>query len=152
MHGPREVHEAALSSPARGTGSGTGAEPLQFVSTLISISSMGTTSSTLQESSSSTPPFQLIFEKALKEYEKKTGKDLTSHPLAAEINGCASSEDILTILEAKAKELDKSQNGDERLTKWLKPTVNILHALSPTLGQAAGMVSYNIYLRYLPVP
>ena len=112
---------------------------------------MATTSSTLQ-ASSSTSPFQLIFEKALQEYEKKTGKDLTTHPLATEINGCASPEDILAILEAKARDLDQSQKGDERLTKWLKPTVNILHALSATLGPAVGMVSYRIYLRYLPVP
>ena len=103
---------------------------------------MGTTSSTLRASSSSTtPPFQLIFEKALHEYEKKTRKDLTTHPLAAEINGCASPEAILAILETKARELDQSQGGDERLTKWLDPTVNILNVLSATLGQGVGMVS-----------
>ena len=113
---------------------------------------MGTTSSTLQESSSSTQPFQLIFEKALKEYEKKTGKALTTHPLAVEINGCASTEAILAILESKCRDLDQSQKGDERLTKWLKPTVNILNALSPTFGTVVGMVSYSIYPRYLPVP
>ena len=113
---------------------------------------MATTSSTLQASSSSTSPFQIIFEKALQEYEKKTGKDLTTHPLATEINRCASPEAILVILEAKARDLDQSQKGDERLTKWLKPTVNILHALSATFGPAVGMVSYRIYLSYLPVP
>ena len=107
------------------------------------------TMSTPRESSSSTPSFQIIFDNALKEYEKKIGKDLTTHPLAVEINGCVSPEAILAILEAKARDLDESQKGDEQLTKWLKPTVNILHALSATLGPAVGMVSYRIYLSLL---
>jgi hypothetical protein len=113
---------------------------------------MDTAPSTLQASSSSTPHFQHIFEKALKEYKKKTGKELTTHPLAAEINGCVSPEAILAILEAKARELDQSQSSNERLTKWLNPTVNILNALSATLGPGVGMVSYSNYLRYLSVP
>ncbi|KAH8982520.1 hypothetical protein EDB92DRAFT_1640898 [Lactarius akahatsu] len=92
------------------------------------------------QASSSTPNFQPIFERALKEYEKKTGKDPTSHPLAAEIKGCGSPEAILTILEGKANELDQSRNSDDRLTKWLNPTVNILNALSATLGESAGSV------------
>ncbi|KAN0136267.1 hypothetical protein V8E53_005872 [Lactarius tabidus] len=101
---------------------------------------MGTNTSTLQASSSSTPHFQLIFEKALKEYKKKTGEDLATHPLAAQINGCVSPEAVLAILEAKARELDQSQSSDGRLTKWLGPTFNILNALSTTLGQGVGMV------------
>ncbi|KAH8987491.1 hypothetical protein EDB86DRAFT_2179041 [Lactarius hatsudake] len=95
-------------------------------------------SSIIQVSSSSS--FQPIFEKALNEYEKKTGKDLTSHPLAAEIKGCDSPEAILTILEGKANELNQFRSSDERLTKWLNPTVNILNALSATLGEGAGSV------------
>ena len=90
-----------------------------------------------------TPNFQPIFEKALNEYRKKTGKDLTAHPLAAQINGCNSPEAILNVLERIASELNQSQSNDERLSKWLNPTVNILSALSATLGQGAGMVSYS---------
>ncbi|KAI9438792.1 hypothetical protein H4582DRAFT_2057408 [Lactarius indigo] len=91
-------------------------------------------------SSSSTPNFQPIFEKALEEYKKKTGNDLTAHPLAAEINGCDSLESIITVLERKANELNQSRSSDDRLTKWLGPTVNILNALSATLGEGAGSV------------
>ncbi|KAH9172803.1 hypothetical protein EDB89DRAFT_2095778, partial [Lactarius sanguifluus] len=97
-------------------------------------------SSSLQVSSSSTPNFQPIFEKALQEYKKKIGKDLTSHPLAAEIKCCDSPEAILTVLKGKANELNESQNSDERLIKWLNPTVNILNALSATLGEGAGSI------------
>lgn len=100
-------------------------------------------SSSLQKFSSSTPNFFPIFDKALKEYEKKTGESLTTHPLAAEINRCRESpQAILTVLERQANELNLSQNSDERLTKWLDPTVNVLVALATTLGNAAGLVSY----------
>ena len=100
--------------------------------------------STLQASSSgsSMPNFQPILDKALKEYKKKTGKDLTTHPLAAEINGCDSPEAILAVLQGKANELDHSRRTDERFTKWLTPTVSVLSALSATLGQGVGLVSY----------
>ncbi|KAH9047937.1 hypothetical protein EDB83DRAFT_2317438 [Lactarius deliciosus] len=77
---------------------------------------------------------------ALREYKKRTGEDLTAHPLAAEIQGCDSPEAILTVLEGKVDELNQSRSSDERLTKWLNPTVNIINALSATLGEGAGLV------------
>ena len=103
-------------------------------------------SSSVQVSSSSTPSFQRIFEKALEEYKKKTGKDLTTDPLAAQIKGCNSPGAILTVLEGIANELNQSRGSDERLTKWLNPTVNILSVLTATLGQGAGLVSYSTSL------
>jgi hypothetical protein len=98
--------------------------------------------SSLQAFCSSTPNFQPIFEKALEEYKRTTGKDLTAHPLAAEINGCATPQAILTVLEGKANDLNQFQRSKERLTKWLDPTVNILGALSATIGQGVGLVGY----------
>ncbi|KAH9178051.1 hypothetical protein EDB89DRAFT_2239757, partial [Lactarius sanguifluus] len=96
--------------------------------------------STSLQPSSSTPNFHPIFEKALKEYKKKTGKEISTHPLAEEINGCSSIEAILTVLQGKANELNQSQSSDDRLTKWLTPTVNVLDALSATLGEGVGTV------------
>ncbi|KAH8985179.1 hypothetical protein EDB92DRAFT_1386468 [Lactarius akahatsu] len=96
--------------------------------------------STSLQPSSSTPNYHPIFEKALKEYKKKTGKEISTHPLAEEINGCSSIEAILTVLQGKANELNQSQSSDERLTKWLTPTVNVLNALSATLGEGVGTV------------
>ncbi|KAI9432844.1 hypothetical protein H4582DRAFT_2061432 [Lactarius indigo] len=95
-------------------------------------------SSSHQASSSSTPNFQQIFEKALKDYKKKTGTNLTAHPLAAEINGCDSPESILAVLQGKVNELDQTRSNDDRITKWLDPTVNVLNALSSTIGEGAG--------------
>lgn len=101
-----------------------------------------TMSSSLQLSSSSTPKIQPIFEQALEEYKKKTGNELTAHPLAAEINGCNSPNAILPILERKAHELNQSGSSDERLFKWLLPTTTVLHTLSVTLGESVGLVCY----------
>ncbi|KAH9169171.1 hypothetical protein EDB89DRAFT_1500907 [Lactarius sanguifluus] len=96
--------------------------------------------STSLQMSPSTPNFHPIFEMALKEYKKKTRKEISTHPLAKEIRGCGSIEAILTVLQGKANELNQSQSNDERLTKWLTPTVNVLSALSVTLGEGVGTV------------
>ncbi|KAH9052840.1 hypothetical protein EDB87DRAFT_1581389 [Lactarius vividus] len=96
--------------------------------------------STSLEASSSTPNFQPIFNEALKEYKKKTGKELTTHALADEIKNCDSPEAILVVLQRKANELNQSQSSDERLTQWLTPTVNVLNALSATLGEGIGTI------------
>ena len=96
----------------------------------------------LQASSPCPPNFQPIFERALEAYKKKTGKDLTAHPLTAQITRCDSPEAILSVLEEKANELQRARSDDERLAKWLTPTVNILSALSAALGEGFGLVSY----------
>ena len=88
----------------------------------------------------STSNFQLIFNNALKAYEKRTKKDLLAHPLAAQLQACNSPGDILSILQQQAQGLDRSQSSDQ-WTKWLDPTVNVLYALSGTLGEGVGLVS-----------
>ena len=101
--------------------------------------------STSQQESSATPNFQPILDKALKEYKRKTGKELTTHPLAEEIKGCSSPDAILAVLQGKANELNQSQSSDKRLTKWPTPTVNVLNALSATLGQGVGTASLSVF-------
>ena len=91
-------------------------------------------------SSSSSPNFQLIFNNALKVYEKRTKKDLLAHPLAAQLQACESPSSILSILQQQAQDLDQSRNTDDRWTKWLDPTVNVLYAFSATLGEGVGLV------------
>ena len=104
------------------------------------------TMSTSLQMSTTNPNFQLILDKALEEYKKKTKKDLITHPLAEEIRACDSPEAILAVLQGKANDLNRSQSSDERLTKWLTPTVNVLNALSATLGVGLGTVSSSMLL------
>ncbi len=85
--------------------------------------------------------FQNIFNAALKDYEKKTKKNLLVHPLAAQLQACNSPGDILAILQDKVKEYDQSRSADERLSRWLNPTINVLYAFPATLGEGVGLVS-----------
>jgi hypothetical protein len=89
----------------------------------------------------STSNFQAIFSNALKAYERQTNKDLNTHPLAAQLQTCDSPTAILALLQGQVQQFDQSQSGDERLMKWLNPTVNVLYAFSATLGEGVGLVS-----------
>lgn len=79
--------------------------------------------------------FQSIFNNALREYKKQTEEDLFLHPLAAKLQSCDSPDAILSVL--------REQASDERLTNSLGPVVNVIHALSSSLGEdAASLVRY----------
>jgi hypothetical protein len=114
-------------------------------STLISLvllyysSAMSITPSTSTSSSN----FRTIFVAAIKEYEKKTKTDLHTHPLSTRLQSCNSSSDILAMLHDKVNEFDESRSHNERLSRWLNPTINVLCAFSGTVAQGAGLVSPN---------
>src|SRR6266436_1993872 len=97
--------------------------------------------------STSNSNFVSIFNTALKSYKHKTKKDLTSHPLLPRLQSCESPEAILTVLREQIPAFNQSQNGDDRLTKWVSPTVNVLYAFSATVGQGVGLVCIRILSR-----
>ena len=104
-------------------------------------------SHTLRTSTSSSN-FQLIFNNALKAYERRTKEDLLTHPLAAQLQSCDSLSSILIMLQQQVQELNQSNLRDEKLTKWLAPTVKVLYTFSGTLGEGVGLVCLRIsYLR-----
>jgi hypothetical protein len=88
--------------------------------------------------------FQVIFDAALKSYQKRTKKDLIAHPLASQLQTCDSTSAILAVLQDQVREFDKSPSGDERLTKWLMPTVNVLLAFSAAVSGGVGLVSLDM--------
>ena len=85
--------------------------------------------------------FRTIFLTAIRAYEKKTKTNLLTHPLATQLESCNSSSDILAVLHDKVNEFDESRHHNERLSSWLKPTINVLYAFSATLGGGVGLVS-----------
>jgi hypothetical protein len=89
----------------------------------------------------SPPNFQPIINNALKAYKKRTKKDIRVHPLASQLEACSSPAAILAVLHQQVEGLDQSPNSDDRWTKWLGPTVNVLLTLSDTLGEGVGLVS-----------
>ena len=84
--------------------------------------------------------FEAIFQAAITSYQKQTKKDLCAHPLASQLQDCDSTKAILAILHDQIQQFDKSQSGDERLTKWLGPTVNVLNAFSATISAGVSLV------------
>ncbi|KAF8273329.1 hypothetical protein EI94DRAFT_1716445 [Lactarius quietus] len=89
---------------------------------------------------SSSSNFQAIFYSAVKAYERKTKRDLLAHPLASQLQTCDSPASILAVLQGQMDDLDLARGSDERLTKWLGPTVNVLLAFSDTLGEGVSLV------------
>ncbi|KAH9169628.1 hypothetical protein EDB89DRAFT_1908398 [Lactarius sanguifluus] len=108
----------------------------------MSRSSVPSSSSKTPETTSSSN-FEVIFEKALKAYNKNTKQDLAAHPLAAQLQTCDSPAAILTILQEQVDQFKQSRSADERLHKWLNPTINVLYAFSQTLGEGIGSVNIN---------
>src|SRR6267154_1825019 len=83
--------------------------------------------------------FRLIFDNAMKAYKKRTKKDLLTHPLADRLEICDSASSILTVLREQVQEFNESQPNN---TKWLDPTVNVLHTFSETLGEGVSSVCF----------
>jgi hypothetical protein len=101
---------------------------------------MSQSSSKIPATIASSSIFKVIFEKALEAYKTKTKQDLTAHPLTNQLQASDSPAAILTILQHQVHQFEQSQSSDERLWRWIKPTVNVLYTFSATLGQGVSLV------------
>lgn len=90
----------------------------------------------IQPTATSSTTFEAIFTAALKAYEKQTKKVITSHSLATELQSCDSPSAIIALLRTQ---VDQSQSADEKWTKWLDPTVDVLYAFAETLSSGAAL-------------
>ena len=86
--------------------------------------------------------FTTIFNSALSEYQRVTGKRLETHPFASQLVSWHSPEAVSEILRTHVQVLSRSRKDDEKLMKWLRPTVNILFAFSSMLAEGVGLVSH----------
>ena len=77
-----------------------------------------------------------IFSAALKSFEKKTRKNLKDHDLFKQLEGCDSPAAIISKFQASQFD----DEGDDRLKRWLVPTLNVLCAFSDTLGGGVSLV------------
>ncbi|KAN0129427.1 hypothetical protein V8E53_012759 [Lactarius tabidus] len=92
--------------------------------------------SQIPPTATSSTNFDTIFTAALESYNKKTKKDIASHPLAIQLQSCHSSSAILDVLRAQVQANDEAQSSDEKWTKWLGPTVTVVSAFSAVLNVA----------------
>ena len=97
-------------------------------------------SSTNQTAGHSTDNFTAIFNVAINKYWRLTGKHLDTHPFAAQLDPCQSPEAISNVLRTQAQAFRRFREGEERLMKWLDPTIHILCTLSDALGQGIDLV------------
>ena len=111
-----------------------------------SFSAVMSTTSTAPSSSTSQSNFASIFNAALESYNRKTKNDLASHPLLPSLQSCNSPEAVLSVLREQVPTFSASQNPDDGLTKWVTPTVNVLHSFSETIGQGVGLVNTKLFL------
>jgi len=82
-----------------------------------------------------------IFDNAIQAYRKKTKKDLRSHPLLGKLQNCDSPDAVLKVLHEQIPGFDQSRGTDDKLTKWLNPTVNVLCTFSGVIGGGVGLAS-----------
>ena len=95
-------------------------------------------------SATSHTTFQATLSTALANYTKQTGDDLVNHPLATKLQNCDDLDSILRVLQEQALAFDEFRKGDQKLMKWLKPMIHVLHALSRSsiLSEGTGLVSH----------
>jgi hypothetical protein len=98
-------------------------------------------SSAIQPTDLSVSNFTNILDAASDEYKKLTKHDLHTHPFAAVLDTCDSPEAVLNVFRGQACAFDEFCKGDDRLMKWLDPTVHILFTFSATLGEGIALVS-----------
>ena len=89
--------------------------------------------------------FHAVFDAALVEYARKTGKDINADPLTARLRSCTSSIDVHKALREQAQKFDEFRNGGRQgqIMKKLEPIVDVLLTLSNggALGNGIGIVS-----------
>jgi len=96
--------------------------------------------SSIPSPSTSRSNLDSIFNAALRAYKKKTGKDISSHPLATELQSCNSPDSILAVLRRQIPSVDRPQSGEESFAKCLTLIINVLYAFTATLGDGVGLV------------
>ena len=74
--------------------------------------------------------FQFLLNIALEDYQKQTGKKLTDHPFAKQLESCDTVESIMAVLQEQAHIFRDFRGDDRKIMKSIKPTVDILHRLS----------------------
>ena len=90
---------------------------------------------------SSSSNAQLII-RALADYSKQTGIDISNNPFAITLEQSNSPEAILQLLQQREKAFKEYRDGNRRLINCLSPAVKVLQAFSGVMGEAVGLVSH----------
>src|ERR1700742_415645 len=89
--------------------------------------------------------FQVLFDYALRDYEKKTTVKLAANPITIELQSCHSVEDIASLLQRQAQNFSDFREND-KIIKSIKTIVTVLTPLSSaaSLADAFGVVCQQV--------
>jgi len=72
----------------------------------------------------------------------KTGQDLCSYSLLSKLETCDSPDTVLIALQQKIPAfIEPGSSDNNKLTKWLDPTIKVLIAFSSIIGGGVNLVS-----------
>lgn len=100
----------------------------------------------------STLDFKNLFDVALVQYTKSTGKDLRNHPLAYMIDVCVSPDSILAVFQEQSRAFNEFRDGNPKLIDWLAPVVYNLYAISTSASISAGASLVNLPAPLFRIP
>jgi len=95
----------------------------------------------MSSATTSSSNFQSLFDAALSDYTKQTGINLATQPFAQDLQYCHSADDLLNVLQERAKQFQTYRDGNRKLLNCLKPIVQTLHTVSGVLAEASSPVS-----------
>jgi hypothetical protein len=84
-------------------------------------------------------PLQLLFEAALRGYEKQTGISLAKHPLSEKLQNCDTVESVSAVLREQTQAFGEFW-GKDKVLKPLKIVLSGLHNLTASVGRSTGLV------------
>ena len=90
---------------------------------------------------------QLILD-AADEYAQQTGANLSQNPFADRVKGCDSPSAVLLLLQENLKAFKDYRDNNRKFVECVSPVVQVVHAFSGILGQAAGLVGRKYSFRY----
>ncbi|KAI9511647.1 hypothetical protein F5148DRAFT_262868 [Russula earlei] len=93
-------------------------------------------------STTASATFQSILNAAFDGYANQTGIDLTKHPTADKLQHCHSPEDILHLLLERETAFKDYRDKHRKLIDTLRPIIQVIHAFSGILGEAACLVPF----------
>jgi hypothetical protein len=85
--------------------------------------------------------FTQIFKNAVDEYKRLTKQDLHTHPFSAALNACDTPDAILDVFRGQAQDYNRFREADDKLMRWLRPTIEVLFTVSATVALGVSLVS-----------
>lgn len=82
-----------------------------------------------------------VLDQSFDEYTKQTGVDLAKCDFAKKLETCDSLDEIVWLLNDKAKQFKEYRDGNRKLINCISPIAQTVHVFAGFLGEALSVVS-----------